>query len=205
MIDTDNRISARFLTDGCKRSDVEKTDKNFHRRLFEKGEYIEELDWVCPTEDIGNDTFVWFSIQMRALGLRFKHVQMPPTVGKEMEDYRRRRRHFAKGVEWVHVSSLSMMMYASYIDENDIPIGLRRRPYARPVPFTPRVGQDLWNQERKAAWKLMIMERFWEDLEPIAGFRDLYKEAAERLWRRCELDEGRVKGLAKVYKELVKL
>ena len=193
----------------CKRSDVDKTDKNFGPyHGFKGGSYVKELDWVVPdvsAPGLGHDVGVWFSIQMRSLGLRFKYTEVKGPSGREFEDYREKKGQFAGDVEWLHLTSLSRSMYSEYIDENDIPIGNRKRVNVRPIPFTPQEWHRGWNHERKAGWWVMIMERFWDDLEPIAEFRDLYRDAVYRYHRRSGLNLSRVNQLATIYKELVKL
>ena len=189
----------------CKRGDVEKTDKNFGGKTFNDGDYIKELDWTVPAGGVASDTFVWFSVQMRSLWLSFKHATAKGNTGHDIEEYESKTGQFAEPLEWLHVGSLSLPMYTDYVDGNNIPIGLRKRAGSLPVPPKKYVGVDQQFLEMKAGWKAMIMERFWSDLEPIAEFRDLYKDA---FYQRCYfdgLDMDRVKKRALIYKELLKL
>lgn len=86
------------------------TDGHFTPKGWEKGEYIKELDWEV-TEDVAGDTFVWASIQLRAMGLNILEVPQHHSSPYDLVDYEVGAGIFHKGVPWFHIGSLSGDFY----------------------------------------------------------------------------------------------
>lgn len=62
-----------------------KTDQNFGSVLFKAGEYCKELDYTFK-EDNAGDTFVYASMQMRAMGIRVKEIPQFHSFPSEVTD-----------------------------------------------------------------------------------------------------------------------
>lgn len=78
------------------------TDQNYGVRAWSKGEYVEPVDWVCPSDDTDcADTFGWAAIQLRA---KFNVV---PDVQFKGPDQWQSWLDRGKDIPWFHIGSLS--------------------------------------------------------------------------------------------------
>lgn len=90
-----------------------KTDLWFDSKSFSTGTYIKELDWIVP-EDVCGDTFVWMSIQLRALGLTFSYIPQWRFIDALY--------HNLIPPPWVH-SGATPLLYYHLLDEKGVPLG----------------------------------------------------------------------------------
>ncbi len=174
-----------------KRSDYLKTSLNFGVFGLPAGVYIEELDWVV-TEELKGDTFVWMSLQLRALGLNI--FSMPPS-----------RREGDIGTDWVHFGSLASMTHSFITGDNDIPLPLVDTPSAIPVPLATMNFPDIdavRRTERKIGTLTIFMEKYWDELAVIPEYRETYKKAIDKLIAHW-LDPKEVELWAHRYKKML--
>jgi len=153
-----------------KRKDLLKTDQNFDSRRFPQGEYIKELDWTPRDDDQCGDTFVWASIQLRAMGLRFCYIpqcRIHPQYNR-LQD--------APPFGWVHAGSLSSGWGGGLLR------GLCPEKLAS-------IGEFMQYEKRVAFWK---MAANLEDYEEIAEFKKAYLLGIERLIEHYGLDRDRI-------------
>lgn len=91
----------------CKKEDLLRTDRNFNAKGWDKGVSIPELDIMSVPETMAGDTFVWASIQLRLLGLRFGYVEQFHGSPDDMSDFNNKENVFNGQASWVHHGSLS--------------------------------------------------------------------------------------------------
>jgi len=175
-----------------KRSDYLKTSLNFGVFGLPIGAYIKELDWTTP-EELRGDTFVWMSLQLRALGLNILSI---PIFQREGD----------VGTDWVHFGSLGSLTHSFITDDNDIPLPFVGMPTAIPNPLSKMNFPDeyaIHRTERKMGVITLFMEKYWDELEFIPEYRETYKKAIDKLiayW----LKPGEVELWARRYKRMLK-
>lgn len=153
-----------------KRKDLLRTDQNFASKTFRAGEWVKELGWA-PTVDQCGDTFVWASIQLRAMGLRFCYVpqcKVHPSHNR-LQDL--------PPFGWMHAGSLSSGWHGRLLRGHYSPDKLSH------------VHEFLDHETRVAFWK---MAANLEDYEEIAEFKKAYLLGIERLIDHYGLDRGRI-------------
>lgn len=169
-----------------KRSDLEKTDRFFGAKGWKKGEIIPGLD--LKVEDIeSGDTFVWMSIQLRALGLRFFEVPQCHCYPLDLEDEKTKERLWLNpDFGWLHSGSLSaswnVFLAGKYADCND----------------------DFFKQEletRTAFWMMASREPF----EEIKEFRLKYIKGIVDLINRYQLSPVRIGDKMLMYSRILKI
>ncbi len=165
----------------AKRSDVTKTDLNFCGHNWKIGDKIPPMQWVAPSP-LDADTFVWFSMQMRALGLRFFEIPTPDDVTNQ-------------GFGWVHTTSLSSPMESLLTDDDGCPIALRKHPSYHIVKPTCAAGGEL---EKKMGWMRLCLEKF--DYSEIQSFKDVYERAITRAISAFALSESNINNFKSLYK-----
>lgn len=99
----------------CKKDLLLRTDRNFNARTWNKGERIEQLNVTAGDDPIVGDTFVWASIQLRALTTRIAHVEQYHGSPGDLDDYQLNLNVFNGRAGWVHHGSLSG--WRSLLDE----------------------------------------------------------------------------------------
>jgi hypothetical protein len=169
-----------------KRSDIAKSDLNFCGKKWKAGEIIDGLGWQLPV-DIDSDTFVNFSIQMRALGLCFLEIPTPCDVTDP-------------GFGWVHTTSLSSPMDYILTDEEDVPLSLRHGKSAH--KFLPQIS-DTYELEKKFAWMKTCLEKF--DYSEIKDFSDAYAGAIEKAISRFNMNRTNITNYVNSYKNALGL
>ena len=175
----------------ARRRDILRTDCHFGAKNFPPGVLIPELDYTPETLQC-SDTFTWFSIQMRALGMR----------GLEVEQFRGDENLGAEGCPWMHTGAPSGLIEMELKDERGVPLIRRKVPGAVP-PDDPELHGTPYEIERRLSWATLCVDRFWKEAEPITEFRDLYKSAISRYATRFGLDMGRIKSNADRYSNIL--
>ncbi len=171
----------------CKRSDLLKTTLDFGGHGWAKGEYVKELDFTAENEEAG-DTFVWISMQLRALGLKAKTFNQCHAMPEEIEEYNKKFRNWqGQPFGWIHAGSLSSG-WNGFLDGKYTP--------------TPE-GYGLQELETRVA--------FWtiaSDIEPfdeIKEFKDKYVAGIIAMIEHYNLDTTRIRKKMNIYKQLLRL
>lgn len=166
----------------CKRSDLLKTDMNFGPTGFQPGDYCKELDYTFKEVNAG-DTFVWTSMQLRAMGLRIKEIPQNHASPTEMEDRDKKvGLWMLPHIDYIHGGSLS-----SGWSWNGFLLG--RQPIVDKRELETRV----------AFWA--IASDFVSGLDE---FKKDYKKGIENLVIQG-LDGGNIRTKYNIYKELMRL
>ena len=153
----------------AKRKDLLRTDQNFGSKNFRKGRYIKELDWTPSDDKQCGDTFVWASIQLRAMGLRFCYVPQCKIYPEH------NRLQDLPPFGWMHSGSLSSGWTGRLLRDHYSPDKLS---YS---------GEFLEFERRVAFWK---MAANLEDYEEIAEFKKAYLLGIEKVIDHYGLDRG---------------
>ncbi|TAL40042.1 MAG: hypothetical protein EPN89_20175 [Methylovulum sp.] len=186
----------------ARRKDLQKTDLHFAGRNFKAGEYIPQLDWTVPSHQ-GTDTFVWMSIQLRALGLRFLNVEQ---YHGNLHDfhYRQTKTFLFDGIcPWLHNGTLDSAIEDVLTDDNDIPLARRKEPGA--IKRIPTLNCEKGEIERRVSWLLLPLDYFWNECDEISEFRHLYKKAIDKYIDRLGLDRDRIANSIIMYRGLIGL
>lgn len=167
----------------CKRADLLKTDLNFAPKVFEKRVFYPELDHTMVEEESG-DTFVWMSVQLRALGLKIGEIPQFHSSPFEIEEFERKEGKWAEGKPyWLHGGSLSVGA-SKYLKD-----------------AIPDVSNDSAKQEieSRVAW--------WTIIGHLGGgfaeYRLNYLNGIAKLTGRTLLDVDRIYKKIEMYKNLV--
>jgi hypothetical protein len=161
----------------ARRADLLRTDMHFSSKRFPPGERIELLD-CTPSVLQCADTFVWMSLQLRALGLRALNI-----------DHHRDSTMQGNYSDYSHNGTISSAVDAIFTDDEDRPLSIRKLPNAFKYETTLEGGA--YEMERRLVWHLLMVERFWDEAAEIAEFRDLYKKAILKYAMKFGLFEGR--------------
>jgi len=167
----------------CRTEDLRKTDCNFRAKRYAPGVFIPELDFT-PTQETGGDTFVWASIQLRALGLSVHQIKQWRLIDVIREN--------KIPPPWIHVGSGSTTLNGHLLDENMIPIG--NKNWNKPKGFPPVPDHTIRvHFEKKFAWWSMMNKLFpVPQSSPAAYFNLQYKEAVNRSIKGCGLSRAAV-------------
>lgn len=91
----------------AKKKDLLRTDGNFNAFGRSKGMAIPEIGIDRLEDDVAGDTFVWASIQLRNMGLKFGYVEQYHGHPDDPTHYRLHKNVFDPRAGWVHHGSLS--------------------------------------------------------------------------------------------------
>lgn len=195
----------------AKRVDLLKTDLDFNAKGWSKGDYIKELDWVVePDSDMARgDTFVWGSIQLRALGLKCLNIPQYH-LHPEWEAEKANKVNVWDGqAGWLHAGSLSGSLYGILTDSVGNPLAFRDLPLAPreegwKLPSYATSKQEKQEFEKRCAFYLLAWDRYRG--EPgLDGFAEPYRIAVERVIEQFELDRQSiqlfVEELTRIFKE----
>jgi len=187
----------------ARRSDLAKTNLHFAGKNWKAGEHIEAVHWITPV-DIASDTFVWMSMQLRDLGLKFTEVEQYHGNSGDIGCYENKTFLFDGNCGWLHNGTLSSAIEDILTDDNDIPLARRKDSSAAKYQALtmPAEKEEL---ERRLSWGLLAYRQFKDKFDDIAEFRDLYGKAIEKYINRFNLDRNRIDRSIKIYKELIGL
>lgn len=177
-----------------KASDLRRTDKNFAAKRFEAGKHIPQLSFT-PTVSTGGDTFVWASIQLRALGLKIKDVNQNRFIDVITSG------NFPP--PWVHLGSSSTSLNGHLLDENMIPIG--NTLMTKPMGFPPVPDEGIReHHSRKFAYYKVFNNAFpIEGSSDAAYFNKLYRDAVSRTIQGCALPPAKVSEAETVIRKIL--
>lgn len=84
------------------------TDRNFGSHHWKPGEHMIPFDILNPYDyDIGGDTFVNTSLQLRAMGLKIKEIPQYHAHPDDLENYKKNTGIFDGKCRYFHIGSLS--------------------------------------------------------------------------------------------------
>ncbi len=187
-------------------ADLRRTDKNFAAKGWAVGERIEDLNLVAA-EPLGGDTFVWASIQLRALGLKIGYVPQYHSHPHDL-DYHKHKTYLFDQTNpptHFHIGSLSTLVGTAP----------DQCMFAEPAEFTAylhrlKVQVDACNstkQEmlRRYAWVELIHHTTRGRVDPMLGDEMASRYAANlaEVLRVLRLDRIKMDMLTIAYKELI--
>jgi len=166
-----------------KKSNLVKTDGNYGAKTFKAGEPIPQIN-LTPTKTTGGDTFVWASIQLRALGLSFYYEDQNRLI-----DVIRRGQY---PPPWIHVGSSSTSLGGGLLDEEMHSLGHYSQDATFRFPPVPD-RNILEHFERKYAF-WYIARHHWPIPEnvPASYFNGVYADAITRAIHGCNLRQAEV-------------
>ena len=170
-----------------KRSNLQKTDRNFGAKSWKKGETIPGLGLECEGDETG-DTFVWLSIQLRAAGLRFFEVPQCHCYPLDIDDKLTGERLWLNAdFGWLHSGSLSAS-WNVFLDGK----------YAQD-------SSNFFKQEMETRVALWSMASELEPYEEIEDFKKKYEHGIANLISHYNLDLLRISKKIYIYKELLRI
>lgn len=171
----------------CKRSDLMKTDLNFASITFQPGQYSKELNHTFREINHG-DTFVWASIQLRAMGLRPLCVpqhKADPYEAEHMAEHMGNWHESQQPFDWIHGGSLSASwggyLSGKYLDARD--------------------DSSLREMETRCAFWMLASDV----VDGFDGFKKDYKNGIENLVVTSELDRQKIQVKYNIYKSLLRV
>lgn len=199
----------------AKREDLLKTDLDFNAHGWKKGEYIKELDWIAEPQDggdiISSDTFVWGSIQLRALGLRVSYTPQYHCNPFWDGDYSGRLNVFESGCPWMHAGSLSGSIYGILKDRNGVSLayrtlGIPPSPEGWKVEAACSTEGEKKEFQRRIAFYRLALDLFDCEISKAAPeFSQLYREAVERVVTDLALDNSDIEAQKRAYQGIMNL
>lgn len=171
----------------CKKADLLKTDLNFGSIAFQPGEYYKELDYTFKELNNG-DTFVWTSMQLRALGLKAKSVPQHKADPFEITHKETREQNWhptQQPFKWLHAGSLSSGI-KGYLSG------------AIPDVSNDSAKQDM--ESRVAFWSIAV-----ENTEGFDEFKKLYIQGIMNLVENAQLNKERIARKKQIYLQLMNL
>jgi glycosyltransferase involved in cell wall biosynthesis len=104
----------------CSRENYLKTDVDFSNNLWEKGEYIKELDYT-PEERFGGDTGFRFGFQLLNSGVEVKPIKANnlSNIAHETDPIKTFNEMVKNGLDWLHLQNVSNMIPLWFDSEED--------------------------------------------------------------------------------------
>ena len=190
----------------AKREDLLKTDLNFAGKSWKKGDYIKELDLTIPEDIASGDTFVWGSIQLRAMGLRIQYLPQYHASPNDLEQYERKEWLWDGNCPWFHLGSISSGIFGLLTDDNYKALAFRNDPN---IPSASKLPLELTTEgekleiERRVMWWSLCYEETKNECQEIEDFGKDYAKAIERIINDFGLDRTRIEKRKTIYKELL--
>lgn len=185
------------------------TDRDYNSRAWFAGDVIHLLnDYVVAAPVISSDTFVWASIQLRAMIPESKICYMPQ-YHAHPDDYK----HYTEGkylfdgrAPWTHIGSLSSGASGVIMDDQGRSIAKRFIEPPHGPTILPPEWCDVTSEFAKMEWerRVQMWLTFYEqrDLLEIQAFAELYRLGLERIIDQYQLRAKRIKQRQEVYKLL---
>ena len=183
------------------RSDLLRTDMHFWHKNWSPGEKIEPLD-LTAKEDICGDTFVWTSIQLRALGLRDIAVPQYRSYPHDLQLQARREGLWDGDCGWVHIGNLSNTS-ATYCLFADSAIFV---PCLKQLDMIVKKSKGYYVEyQRVLSWLRFIIESAVQlkNTESIRHIRQRYEENLDNCISTFQMDVGYINRLIKTYQTLL--
>ena len=183
----------------CKVSDLRKTDLVFVAKSYPQGSTIEPINLSCNANMAG-DTFVWMSIQLRALGLRILENNEIDGGTVDYQNFQTRTGIFAPNCHRIHHHTL----YMDYLitDDGLVFTSKERSPTKR--VWVPNLSDSV-NQMQIHAWAKLALELTRDEIVGIDNFVEEYEHLANRDIQLNNLDMNFINKLKECYKVKVGL
>lgn len=168
-----------------KRENLLKTDLSFGSKFFPKGSGFSGYTFK---EDNNGDTFVWMSMQLRALGLTSMSVPQHKASGSELEDKEEKLANWhptQQPFEWIHAGSLSSGWWG----------------YFKGVALPEMTDGNKADFETRCAFWYIAME----EAEGFEEFKKQYEDGILGFVRRAGLGMSKIAQKRALYKELMGL
>jgi len=154
---------------------------NLGSHMHPAGKYIPELDWT-PDKDECGDVFVWASIQLRALGLKF-YIE---DQGNWIDVWIRK-----EVMPWIHTGAGSSSFLSHLISSDGIPIGQRNNTEKTELAVIDGDSM-LWITETKqAVWELIHENYPIPSDSPAAYFNGVYADALQNSREKVITTDGK--------------
>lgn len=170
-----------------------KTDQHFEPKGWEPGEHIEELD-ITATQPIASDVFVWLSIQLRAMGLRFYEVPQYHSHPNDLDDIIHGRNLGDGNCPWIHIGSLTMTA-------EDLLIGAHSVEGHKNTPHTDMEKKEL---ERRFAWLQTFLAHPVNSVPELTKIKEVYQQRINAFIRGFDLSPKHIDQLIKFYKGFIR-
>lgn len=162
---------------------IEKTDQHFANKMFPAGERIDILDYI-PEEDQIGDTFVWFSLQVRALTTRILEIPQVKAF-PTWDDLSFYETEVGHKLDYIHAGSLSSGLEC-FFDHNSI---ARHQGAAK---------EEM--EQRIAFWTIAANFELYDD---VAEWKTKYLEGMEKMIDDLQLDRDRIKHKVDMFSKLL--
>jgi len=164
-----------------KRKDLQKTDKDFEAKTFKAGEYIKEIDYTPPI-NMSSDTFGWMSMQLRAMGLRYKKVKQWRLIDIVINKL--------SNPPWVHLGSGSTSLN-SHLFNPDMTVFGNKHKAGKKEQALPKMTDKktkVFFEQKFAWWKIASIAFPISENSPASYFNSRYQEAIDNTIEKLDLD-----------------
>lgn len=182
------------------------TDRFYGARAWNKGDYIQPLDYTYMGEDtIASDTFVYASLQLRNMVPKERIAEVPQYHGSpdDMDHYGNQQWLFDGKAPWIHVGSLSTGTHGVLMDDYGRPLARRtidpEKDKAVLGNYCNTEGERNEWERRVSFWKLFLENA---DKDAIPEFKQLYINAIQRIINQYELSISRIERRMNIYHTL---
>lgn len=190
----------------ARRNDLLKTDMNFAAKVWQRGEFIKELDLTVPEEQAAGDTFVWASIQLRAMGLKIYNVPQYHAHPNDFEEKESNQNLWDGNCPWLHLGSVSSGIFGILRDDYGKPLAHRTNPDLKgeeKLPDYIHSEGDKNEFERRVMWWQLAYEETRGECKDIEYFGEMYWKATENIINQYQLSNDKINKRKKIYKELM--
>lgn len=185
------------------------TDRDYNSRAWVQGEIIAPLnDCAVVAPVISSDTFVWASLQLRAMisEERIFYVNQYHAHPDDYKHFEARKGIFDGHCPWVHIGSLSSGASGAIMDDQGRSIAKRTCEEPKGPTVLPLAWCDIESDFAKMEWERRVQWwlTFWEqrDVDKITEYAQLYKEGLDRIVCQFHLRIKRIKQRQEIYKTI---
>lgn len=182
------------------------TDRNFRARAWDRGEMIEQLDYVVDVDRVVGDTFVNTSLQIRDKVPKDRIHCVPQWHGSpdDIADYENKRYLFGGDAYWCHIGSLSSGVGGILCNDKGYSLSTKKDG----EPQYPNAILPGWcnSEGEKNEWERRVQWwfTFWQNREPgmIDEFAEQYFNAIQRIIQQYGLSPKNISRRQEIYKTL---
>lgn len=189
-----------------KRETLLRTDQNFCACNWGPGTYLAPLDWTTTEVECG-DTFVWTSMELRAMGCMFDYIHQYHAGPNDITDMRYKKGLFGFPVPWVHFGSLSSGICDMLRYENNIPLANSgySGPDLGPSPTEATINRGAMGELcRRVSMYNLVSKHGRLPESKFRYYNNIYERAVERSCNRMNLDMSLVSQFLSAYECLLK-
>lgn len=184
------------------------TDRDYNSRAWVQGDIIAPLgDYEVVAPVISSDTFVWASLQLRAMVPedRIYYVNQYHAHPDDYQHYLDGKYLFEGRAPWTHIGSLSSGVSGAIMDDQGRSIAKRTREEPHGPTVLPAAWCDVTSDFAKMEWERRVQWwlTFWENRDPkeIPEYAELYKKGLDQIIDQFQLRIKRIKQRQAIYKE----